>query len=288
MRLFWAPSLALRRHLLPRYWLGITLGGVALLCGLAYWWERQLPLRLANAIRDGDTLACLHYSEQLAALRWLGQQAPEEQALCRRQAAQQAWNDGRHADALAFQEQLVNSGVGDRSDQQRDQTQLKRWREHLRTQALDAFRDGNLNTALALLKPVERGTHNSGSRLSDSLQETWNRNQLDHQRLADLVKSKRWWEALAVLNRMDHPWWQSKARPLRQTVEQAIDQLKDLEEHHNHGELPAHTVPNSALDRAVQRRIQQGMDPWKAFETGCADVGGKVEEEGPESLCRRR
>ena len=57
MKLFWAPSLALRRHLLPRYWLGITLGGVALLCGLAYWWERQLPSRLANAIRDGDTLA---------------------------------------------------------------------------------------------------------------------------------------------------------------------------------------------------------------------------------------
>ena len=67
-----------------------------------------------------------------------------------------------------------------------------------------------------------------------------------------------------------------------------IDQRKDLDEHHNHGELPAHTVPNSALDAAVQRRIREGMEPWKAFETGCADVGGRVEEEGPESLCRRR
>ena len=280
--------MALRRHLLPRFWLGITLGGVALLCGVAYWWERQLPERLEQAIRDGDTLACLRYSEQLAALRWLGQQAPEELALCRRQAAVQAWNDGRHADALGFQELLVNSGVGTSADQQRDQNQLNRWRKQLRDQALNAFRDGNLNEALSLLKPVERGTSPSGSRLSDSLRETWNRNQLDHQRLAELVRSKQWWEALAVLNRMDHPWWQSKAQSLRQTVEQAIDQRKDLDEHHNHGELPAHTVPNSALDAAVQRRIREGMEPWKAFETGCTDVGGRVEEEGPESLCRRR
>ena len=148
--------MALRRHLLPRFWLGITLGGVAMLCGVAYWWERQLPERLEQAIRDGDTLACLHYSEQLAALRWLGQQAPEELALCRRQAAVQAWNDGRHADALGFQELLVNSGVGTSVDQQRDQNQLNRWREQLRDQALNAFRDGNLNEALSLLKPVER------------------------------------------------------------------------------------------------------------------------------------
>ena len=182
----------------------------------------------------------------------------------------------------------MNSGVGTSADQQRDQNQLNRWREQLRDQALNAFRDGNLNEALSLLKPVERGTSPSGSRLSDSLQETWNRNQLDHQRLAELVRSKQWWEALAVLNRMDHPWWQSKAQSLRQTVEQAIDQRKDLDEHHNHGELPAHTVPNSALDAAVQRRIREGMEPWKAFETGCTDVGGRVEEEGPESLCRRR
>ena len=42
------------------------------------------------------------------------------------------------------------------------------------------------------------------------------------------------------------------------------------------------------LDAAVRRRIREGMEPWKAFETGCADVGGRVEEEGPESLCRRR
>ncbi|MGC6483230.1 MAG: hypothetical protein ACON4T_06675 [Synechococcus sp.] len=281
-------SLALRRHLLPRYWLGITLGGLALLCGLAYWWERQLPGRLDKAIRDQDTLACLHYSEQLAALRWLGQHAPEEQALCRRQAAQQAWNEGRYSDALGFQEQLVNSGIGNSAMQQQDQRQLKDWREDLRNDALDAFLKGDLDGALTRLQVVERGITHSGGHLSDSLQETWTRNQLEHQRLADMVQAKRWWEALAVLNRMDHPWWQTKAKPLRRVVEQAIDQRKDLEEHQNHGDLPAHTVPNRALDQAVKRRIKEGMEPWKAFKTGCADVGGRVEEEGPESLCRRR
>ena len=63
--------MALRRHTLPRYWLGLTLGGVALLCGAARLWEQQLPLRLREAARRGDLDACLRYSEQLAALRWL-------------------------------------------------------------------------------------------------------------------------------------------------------------------------------------------------------------------------
>lgn len=280
--------MALRRHPLPRYWLGLTLGSVTMLCALAYWWERQLPGRLAVAIRDGDHVACLHYSQQLAALRWLGQKAPKEQALCRRRAAQDAWRSQRRADALQLQEQLVNSGVGTPLEQRSDLEQLQAWRNELRSEALETFRAGNLVAALALLKPIESSISPAGSRLSDSLNETWNRNQLDHQRLAELVKGKRWWEALAVMNRLDHPWWQRRAQPLRRTVETAIDALKDQEEHHNHGELPSHTVPSAELNKAVQRRIREGMESWQAFETGCADVGGRVVEEGPESLCRRR
>lgn len=280
--------MALRRHSLPRYWLGLTLGGVTLLCGLAYWWERQLPGRLASAIREGDTEACLHYSEQLAALRWLGQKVPEEQAICRRQAAQQAWANGQRSTALQLQEQLVNAAVGSAQNQQHDRTQLKTWRKELRNDALDAFRNGDLNSALALLQPIESTRATPGSRLSDSLQESWNRNKLDHQRLSEYVKQRRWWEALAVLNRLDHPWWQQQAQPLRQTIETAIDALKDFEEHHNHGDLPAQSIPSQALNNAVQRRIDEGMEPWQAFVSGCSDLGGRVEENGPESLCRRR
>jgi len=280
--------LALRRHSLPRYWLGLTLGGVALLCGLAYWWERQLPERLAAAVREGDHAACLHYSEQLAALRWLGQQVPKEQATCRRQAAFEAWQNKRHSEALRLQEQLVNAGIGSTEEQRADLRRLKRWRDVLQRQALNLFKEGNIEAALLMLEPFDSSLSPRGERLSDSLRETWNRNQLDHQRLAELVKQKRWWEALAVLNRLDHPWWQNKAKGLRATIESAIDALKDSEEHHNHGALPAHTVPQAELDRAVQERIAAGMEPWQAFLSGCEDVGGRVEEEGPESLCRRR
>lgn len=279
--------MALRRHSLPRYWLGITLGGVAMLCGLAYWWERQLPERLATAVRDGDHAACLSYSQQLAALRWLGRHVPEEQAICRRRAALEAWQKKRHADALRLQEQLVNAGIGSADEQQDDLRRLKHWRDQLENQALSLFKEGDLKAALLVLEPVERSMRQRGERLSDSLRETWNRNQLDHQRLADLVKQKRWWEALAVLNRMDHPWWQSKATSLRNTIEMAIDALRDSEEHHSHGSLPARAVPQAALNEAVQQRLAEGMEPWQAFLRGCEDVGGQVEEEGPESLCRR-
>ena len=280
--------MALRRHLLPRYWLGLTLGGVALLCGLAYWWERQLPERLATAVREGDHAACLHYSEQLAALRWLGQQVPEEQATCRRRAALEAWQSKHHAEALQFQEQLVNAGIGSKEEQKADLRRLQHWREQLRRQALTLFKQGDLEAALLVLQPVEKSLPPRGERLSDSLRETWNRNKLDHQRLANLVKDKRWWEALAVLNQLDHPWWRSQAKSLRTTIETAIDARKDSEEHHNHGELPAHTVSQADLDKAVQERIAAGMDPWQAFLSGCEDVGGQVVEEGPESLCRHR
>ena len=280
--------MALRRHRLPRYWLGLTLGSVTLLCATAYWWERQLPDRLATAIDDADYVACLHYSRQLAALRWLGQKAPEEQALCRRRGAQEAWKAQRTTEALQLQEKLVNSGVGTPLERRRDLAQLQSWRNQLRNQALETFRSGDIAKALELLKPVESSLSPAGSRLSDSLNETWKRNQLDHQRLAELVKAKRWWEALAVMNRLDHPWWQQRSLALRRTVETAIDALKDQQEHQNHGDLPSHSVPNAQLNQAVQQRIAQGMEPWKAFETGCQDVGGHVVEEGPESLCKRR
>lgn len=280
--------MALRRHTLPRFWLGLTLGGVALLCGVAYWWEQQLPQRLRDAAQRGDLEACLRYGQQLAALRWLGQRAPAEQASCRRRQAELAWEQGERSQALRLQEQLVNSGIGSSSEQQQDRQRLMRWRDQLRNQALLSFREGNIEGAIALLEPVEQGDGRPGTRLSDSLLETWNRNRMNHELLLELVKKRKWWEALSRLNQLDHPWWQDKALPQRQQVEAAIDALRDREEHHSHGELPAHTVPQAKLNAAVQQRISMGMDPWQAFIAGCADVGGAVVEEGPESLCRRQ
>ena len=279
--------MALRRHL-PSFWLIATLGGVLFLCGYAYWWEQQLPGRLREAASQGDLEACLRYSEQLAALRWLDREAPSEQAVCRRRQAELAWKAGDSSQALNLQAQLVNSNVGSAEQKRNDRSRLLQWRQILRERALDQFRAGDLNQALTTLRPLEQKGQRLGTQLSDSLRETWNRNKVDHDRLKDKVQRQQWWEALSVLNQLDHPWWQTHALPLRRQVEEAIQNLRDRQEHHSHGALPAHTFDPERLNAAVEERLSSGMDPWSAFVAGCADLGGVLVEEGPESLCKAK
>ena len=281
------PPLALRRHL-PRFWLIATLGGVAALCGSAYWWEQQLPGRLREAASRGDLESCLRYGEQLAALRWLDREAPIEQAICRRRQAELAWKEGDSTQALNLQSQLVNSNVGSEEQRRSDRARLLQWRKTLRERALDQFRAGDLEQALITLRPLEQKGQRPGTQLSDSLRETWNRNKVDHERLKENVQRQQWWEALSVLNQLDHPWWQTHALPLRRQVEEAIQNLRDRQEHHSHGALPAHTVDPERLNAAVEDRLSSGMDPWSAFIAGCADLGGVLVEEGPESLCKAK
>ena len=265
-----------------------TLGGVAALCAGAYLWEQQLPRKLSRALTANDLPACLRYGEQLAALRWLGQKAPEELAVCRRRLAQQTWDQADPGRALLLQEQLVNSGVGSPQQKEQDQQQLKRWRDQLREQALAQFRAGKLNEALTMLQPLEKHDGRPGSRLSDGLKESWNRNRLQLEQLREHVNQEQWWEALSALNQLDHPWWQRQAEPMRQEVEQAIDDLRDQKEHHSHGALPAHTVARDQLNEAVDAHIREGMAPWEAFMAGCSDLGGTIVEDGPETLCQAK
>ena len=279
--------MALRRHL-PRFWLIATLGGVAALCGSAYWWEQQLPGRLREAASRGDLESCLRYGEQLAALRWLDREAPIEQAICRRRQAELAWKEGDSTQALNLQSQLVNSNVGSEEQRRTDRARLLQWRKTIRNHALDQFRAGDLEQALITLRPLEQKGQRPGTQLSDSLRETWNRNKVDHERLKENVQRQQWWEALSVLNQLDHPWWQTHALPLRRQVEEAIQNLRDRQEHHSHGALPAHTVDPERLNAAVEDRLSSGMDPWSAFIAGCADLGGVLVEEGPESLCKAK
>ena len=280
-------ALALRRHL-PRLWLTATLSVVAGLCGVAYWWEQQLPNRLRDAASRRDFAACLRYGEQLAALRWLTQNAPTEQAICRRRQAELAWKAGDSSQALQLQSKLVISGIGSETQRNGDRERLSQWRKHLQDRALEQFRAGDLDAALATLQPLELKGQRPGNQLGDILRETWNRNRIDHERLKSKVDRQQWWEALSVLNRLDHPWWQTHALPLRQEVEQAIQNLRDQQEHHSHGTLPAHTVDGKGLNGAVEDRLSSGMDPWSAFVAGCSDMGGVLVEEGPESLCKAK
>jgi hypothetical protein len=276
-------DLALRQHRLPRFWLGLTLGLVATGVGAAYWWERQLPGRLEQAAAQGDLEACLRYSEQLQALRWLGDRSPAEQGECRRRRAAQLWEQQRWREALILQLQLVNSTEG----QPTDQRQFEAWQESLRQQAMERFQAGQLEESLTLLAPMGEDHRSDGSALGDQLRQVWDRNRLAFERARRLKEQARWWEALEALNRMDHPWWRQRAEPLRGEVQTGIAGLsRDERQHDSHGALP-HSVPVADLDREVRQRIDQGMDEWSAFKAGCAALGGRVVEEGPDSACQR-
>ena len=276
--------MAASRHLFLRLWGLGTLGLVLAIATGAYWWEKQLPERLQSAIAANDYASCIRTSEQLAALRWLGDGAPEEQSLCRQKHAEQLWDQGDPIAALALQQQLVASGHGDLELHRKT---LERWRQAVMDQAIALFRQGELHKALELLAPLKGHARSSISQLSATLMEIWNRNQLEQRRLVQLVEQQRWWEALDSLNKLDHPWWQQQARATRERVENAIQALDEAQEHQQHPAVNTDVISGDALDAAVEDQLRQGLDPWMAFSAGCIHLGGHVEEDGPESFCRR-
>ena len=276
--------MAAPRQLLLRLWGVGTLGLVLAIATGAYWWEQQLPKRLQSALDANDYEACIRTTEQLASLRWLGEGAPEEQALCRQKHAEHLWGQGDRIAALTLQQQLVASGHGDLALHRKT---LERWRQALMDQAIALFREGDLQQALALLDPLKGSARSSISQLSATLMEIWNRNQLEQRRLVQLVEQERWWEALDSLNKLDHPWWQQQASATRQEVESAIQALDEAQQHQQHPAMHADVISGDRLDAAVEDQLLQGLDPWTAFSMGCSDLGGRVEEDGPESFCRR-
>lgn len=276
--------MAIRRHRLPRFWLALTLGLVATGVGAAHWWEARLPDKLREAAAAGDFEACLRYSDQLASLRWMSGRSPSEQGHCRRVLAKQLWGEQRWQDALRLQLLLVNSVAGSPEDRRR----LQDWQEELKGKALKRFEAGDLEGAMAFLKPMGEHHNPGGNALGDSLREFWNRNRLQQDRARKLVAEKRWWEALDALNRIDHPWWKRQSADLQRKVEAAIRSPSVAEhKHDSHGDATPGSVPSKELDAAVQRHLKSGLDDWTAFTKACRDLGGTVVESGPESACRR-
>jgi len=273
----------LRRHRDPRFWLALTFGSLAITLAALTWWQRQLPRRLAEAVSEGRLDDCLSYSEQLARFRWLPGHSPLEEGGCRREKARQLWGQQRRAEALDMQRQLVDSPAAKAADRQ----QLSNWQEQVRRSAISRFQAGDLEGALAALAPLGEQHRGDGRALGDDLQANWNRNRLQHERAGQLLGKARWWEALDALNRIDHPWWQTRSEPLRRQVQQALARMEGPErEHDGHGELP-HTVPADRLDALVQRRVASGMNEWQAFREACSELGGRLVEAGPESACQR-
>lgn len=276
--------MAAPRHPLLQLWALTTLGLVLAIAAGALWWEKQLPERLNDAIARQDFEDCIRTSEQLAALRWLGEGAPEEQALCRQKRAQQLWDQNLGVEAITLQQQLVVSGLG---DQRSNRETLKIWTQDLKDQALERFQKGELQAALDLLNALQGSSERGIPQLQATMQEVWNRNQLERERLDLLLKQQRWWEALDSLNRLDHPWWQQQAERSRQQIEQAIQAMGETRDHQQHPAHPPNVIAGAELDNAVQRELQAGLDSWQAFEVACSRLGGRVEEDGPESFCRR-
>ena len=190
-------TLAQQRHKLPRIWLGVTLGGVLAILAGAYWWERQLPIRLRQAEQRGDLVSCLRYSEQLAALSWLPGQTPLEMGRCRRQRALQLWQQGHRQEALNLQNQLLNSAAAAPRDRQR----LSDWQRTLRQLAMEQFQRGQLETALNTLETLGEGHRGDGTALGDEFRQIWDRNRLQLERANRLSHKARWWEALDALDR---------------------------------------------------------------------------------------
>lgn len=274
---------ALRRHRLPRFWLALTLGLVTTGVGLVYWWERQLPSRLEASARQGDLDACLRYSDQLMALRWMSGAVPIQQGQCRRLKAKALWGADQWRQALELQRQLVHSQAATEED--RDRLQL--WQHRLETTALRLYRDGDLSGALKRLAAIGEDSRPDGSALGNALQDQWSANRFYGERAAKLLREKRWWEALDALDRVDHPWWRRRSQPLRRQLEQAMETLKSHDaEHDGHGSVP-HTVPEAQLDALVQKKLASGLGEWQAFRTACAELGGRVVEAGPETACQR-
>ena len=277
--------MVLRRHKLPRFWLALTLGSVALFIGVVYWWEQQLPQRIDEAASRGRIDECLRYGSQLAALSWLPGHYPIRYGECRRAKARQLWSKGDWGEALKLQRQLINSI----NNIPQDREQLNRWEAELRQAAMRRFQAGDLDGALRALAPMGEDQQVNGEAIGDGLREIWNRNKVHFKRSSSLVEQARWWEALDSLNRIDHPWWQGESMALKNQVKEGLDALKNKgkeQDHDIHGSLP-HTVSYEQLEQLVERRISSGMDDWEAFEEACQELGGRIVEAGPESACQR-
>ena len=273
----------MQRHLL-QLWVLATLSMVLAIAGGAFWWEKQLPAHLRTAIANQDYEGCIRASDQLAALQWLGQSAPAELALCRQRHAEELWTQGATHQALDLQYKLVVSKQGDLD---KHRATLNQWQQAIQERAIRLFRQGHLEPSLALLKPLELQQREPIRDLRKTFQEIWNRNSVEHTRLGRLVQQERWWEALDSLNRLDHPWWQSKAEVLKKRIETGLAGFDSGTEHNQHAAEPSDVISGEELEQAVQRQLNQGIEPWDAFQAGCQSLGGWVKEDGPESVCQR-
>jgi hypothetical protein len=280
-----------RRSRLPWIWISGTLGVVAVTITGFGLWQQKLPGRLQRAALQGDLGACLRLGRQLGALQPL---QPKEAALveeCLQRQAQRSWDGGFWWAALDQQRQLIRrSGNSAKADRQ-----LQQWRGELRTKVLQRFLRGELAQALSLLSSSGENRFPDGQDLQASLQENWAANRFHLEQAQQMGRRRMWWETNNQLNQLDHPWWIEQSKKLRKLVEKEIFALQ-LQKQHQDSHAPmaesrgndATGVDAAALDARIQKLLAAGKNDWAAFQTACHELGGLVQENGPESSCQAK
>ncbi|MFM7642025.1 MAG: hypothetical protein ACKO45_10815 [Cyanobium sp.] len=263
-------------------WVGLPF--LAFTLGMAgLWaWKQQLTRQLRAASADQRLEVCLQVERRLQSLEWVpSPPAQQDAGRCRREAAQRLWEAQKREQALGLQEELVRSQAATDGDLQR----LRQWKAQLQRSALAAFEKGQLDQAVALLRlSAPRGGDPGVAAMVRQFQQIWAKNKADLER-ADVQASKgQWWEALAALNGLSHPYWRQRSLALRKTVEAGLAKQENKRVQ-SHGPLP-YAIPRQRLDALIQKRVAAGVPDWQAFGEACRALGGRVVDAGPEATCQ--
>ena len=253
----------------------------ALIHGWQHHWTQQ---RFQRAVTDEDHTACVASGEQLVRLRPLEPAEATRLAHCRRILATDHWVRGEHQKALDRLESLVQSPQGTRTDQ----AQFSQWVRQHKDRAIEQYRQGELSTAVALLRQLSDRQDPYRDTLIESLEIRWNLNQALYEQARGLRAEERWWAAFDAINKLDHPWWRDHAQPLQEEVVAATQALTGQGVGRDgHDGRVRHNVPLSELDRRIRLHLTRSADHWNAYVQACHELGGVVVDYGPESVCRR-
>ncbi len=262
--------------------MGIPTLAFALGMSLLWAWKQQLTRQLRAASADQQLERCLQLERRLQALEWVPSPPATDSGRCRREAAQRLWGAKKPDLALRLQQELV----GSRAATSDDIEQLRLWKADLQKSALRAFDAGQLEQALALLRLSDRSGRDPGvAAMSEQLRQIWGTNQANLERARAMAAKNKWWQSLAALNAIHHPFWREQSQPLRKQVEQNLAKA-EKERVDSHGPLP-YGIPRDKLNALVQRQVEAGMPDWQAFRQSCRALGGRVVDKGPEALCER-
>ncbi len=270
-----------------QHWLrpmAVAITVVLVLKAVVHGWQHQLTQRLQRSVTDEDHTACVASGEQLAHLRPLERAEARQLAHCRRILASDYWVAGEHQKALDLLERLLASPQMVAADQ----AQLSEWVRQRKDRAVEHYRQGELSTAVALLREFSDLQDPHRDTLIESLQVRWNLNRQLHEQAMELRAEERWWDALDAINQLDHPWWRAHAKPLQEEIVTATRALagQSLGRDGHNGRV-RHNVPLDDLDRRVRLHLTRSADPWHAYVQACDELGGVVMSYGPESVCRR-